>query len=75
VLFRTDSSTRLHGDASTGFTSSPESFVSAQDEVSANTKDNKINAINKGLLEKSFENQIIEDGGDKLHPRGKLTAD
>lgn len=33
VLFRTDSSTRLHGDASAGFTSSPESFVSAQDEV------------------------------------------
>jgi hypothetical protein len=34
VLFRTDSSTRLHGDASTAVTSSPESFVSAQDEVS-----------------------------------------
>ncbi|XP_069687516.1 mitoguardin isoform X2 [Periplaneta americana] len=33
VLFRTDSSTRLHGDTSTAITSSPESFVSAQDEV------------------------------------------
>ncbi|XP_067002521.1 mitoguardin [Anabrus simplex] len=33
VLFRTDSSTRLHGDTATAVTSTNDSFVSAQDEV------------------------------------------
>ncbi|XP_049830433.1 mitoguardin [Schistocerca gregaria] len=33
VLFRTDSSARLYGESMTTYTSNPESFVSAQDEV------------------------------------------
>lgn len=55
VLFRAASSTRLH----TGITSSPESFVSAQDEVST-VYSGEHKFKQQMIVDISFVNDILE---------------